>query len=294
MGEDDKPSVGWAVRASDGVTVKEVRDFGSLYARPTSRLVGRTLLLQESQPTGGILLRQYDIRTGQDLWSEALPSGFVQAKTEDPNLVAVFNQTEGKLRVFDLQQKKEILAGNMLTEHLVGVRDLTVLRDANFVYVAINGPGDGTAVGPVQSNLLSNTGLRSVPVNGELYAFDLKTGKTAWRNPALNQAISLEQFEDLPLILMTSRYNWRPKGSVGPVGNPQMHLVTARSVNKLNGKMIYDNDSNPDPSTRRNSKFPPLRQQYFHAVNANPHTGRIEFIGPELKIVHQMEPEGTK
>src|SRR5262249_22980459 len=110
MGDDDKPSVGRAVRASDGATVKEVRDFGALYGKPATRLIGRTLLVQETAPTGGILLRQYDIRTGQDLWSETLPSGYVQAKTEDPNLVAAYNAGEGKLRVFDLRQKKEVLA----------------------------------------------------------------------------------------------------------------------------------------------------------------------------------------
>ena len=43
-------------------------------------------------------------------------------------------------------------------------------------------------------------------VNGNIYAFDRGTYKLRWRAEGLHQMLVLEQFQDLPMLLLTARY----------------------------------------------------------------------------------------
>ena len=49
-------------------------------------------------------------------------------------------------------------------------------------------------LGGVQTNLMPGTGLRSLPINGELYCFEAATGKRKWHVPLVNQMLVLDHF----------------------------------------------------------------------------------------------------
>ncbi len=282
MSKDNTPSVTRALRASDGVLLKNVPDFTALYAKPTTRLHGRTLLVQETQPTGGVTVRQYDVRTGQDLWSETFPTGSYVTKSVDPNLVPVLNPADGKLRVFDLRTKKEVLTATLRPADLLGVQGVTVLADGTFFVVAVNGPSDPQG-GAAQSALLPNIGMKSVPVNGELYCFVAATGKLKWRNTTPNQTIVVDYFQDLPIVLLTSRYNKR----TAAVGNQFVNVTAVMSIEKQTGKWKYVNDSDPSSDHRT---WPQLRQgESFHSLVVDPRAGKVELTGTNVKIIHQLE-----
>jgi outer membrane protein assembly factor BamB/tetratricopeptide (TPR) repeat protein len=287
MDENNNPSTTRALRASDGVKVA-VPDFTTLYSKPTTRLFGRTLLVQETLPTGGVNVRHYDVRTGQDLWSETFPAGCTVTKSEDPNLVPVLNPGDGKLRVFDLRTKKEVLSATMNPADLAGSNLVTVLADGTYFIVAIHGPTDPQS-GGVQSGILPNTGIQSVPVNGMLYCFDGATGKRKWYNRCDNQMVVVDYFQDMPIVLMTSRYNKRSSGPAGPF----MNIVAVRSIEKSTGKIKYDNDSDPNPTERRT--FPSLPQgMNFHGLVVDSRSGKVELVGSAVKVIHTLEPVGTK
>ncbi len=281
----DVPSVTRALRASDGTLLKNVTDFANLYAKPTTKLIGRTLLVQEPQPTGGVIVRRYDVRTGKDLWSETFPTGSFVAKSEDPNLVPVLNPGDGKLRVFDVRTKKELLSVTLNPADLVGAQTVTVLSDGTFYVVAVNGPTDPQA-GAVQSCLLPNTGIQSVPVNGMLYCFAGATGKKKWHTRVENQMIVTDYFQDMPIILMASRYN---EHAFGPSGQ-FVNVIAVKSIDKLTGKLLYDNGSNNNSGKYKNA----LTNQNFHALIVDGRAGKIELIGTAAKVIHQLTPDGSK
>src|SRR5207253_3187630 len=68
-------------------------------------------------------------------------------------------------------------------------------------------PKDGT-----QGPYPNVAGLRSVLVNGKVYAFDRQTGKYNWYVPegdqmVVSQMLLLERFQDLPMMLFTAKFN---------------------------------------------------------------------------------------
>src|SRR5205085_1360672 len=94
--KDNSITNGRAVRGRDGTTLN-VRDFASEY-RHRQRLVGGRLFLSEHEPTGGMILRLYDIPGGKDVWKKVVPPSAVVLNVEDAEL-AGFVEPNGKLTV---------------------------------------------------------------------------------------------------------------------------------------------------------------------------------------------------
>jgi len=96
----------------------------------------------------------------------------------------------------------------------------------------------------------------------------------------------LDRFEDMPVLLFASRYN---RFGNGP-GRQVINVLAVRTINKTNGKLIYDNDS--DPGTQRLDKFRVLPAgMNFHQLNINPAEGKFEFVGYNMKLIHQVDVE---
>ena len=149
------------------------------------------------------------------------------------------------------------------------VQGVSILEDAKLFYLAFNGPADTQTYpwGGPYPNLLPNTGMRSLMVNGNIYAFDRGTYKLRWRAEGLHQMIVLEQFKDLPVLLMTARYQ---KATGGGPARGQIHGAAVRVIDKRTGKLLYDQDE------------PGLSQ--FYALHADLRAGRIDFISQNLKL----------
>ena len=146
-----------------------------------------------------------------------------------------------------------LLQGRITLQDVKGLQNPVLLHDSERFYVALNKPIDsGRIEKGVLYNNFSNT-TRCLPVNGWFLAVHRQDGKKevhgrevgwkkgdlAWHSymPVQNQLLVVDQFEQSPILLFTARYiEFRPNG-----GN--MWQSVTLSLNKTNGKMIYDSGS---------------------------------------------------
>jgi tetratricopeptide (TPR) repeat protein len=270
--DDNKPAGTRVLRAYDGVTVK-AKDFTTLYSARTS-VHGRSILTATDDATAGLTLRLYDIVKGEDAWKQVFPAGSVSMTSEDPNLAGVVEPT-GAVRVFDIEQRKEVMTTKLYeASHFEKPQAVYLLADPDNFYVAINGPQDpnvqnwgGLGAG-VLPNVATTSGLRSVPVNGYVTAFKRKTGAIQWFNKVENQQMIVSMADELPVLLFTGRYIHRS----APPANFQTIKYTARGYAKHNGKLWYENDNLP-------------QNMYFHTLTMDHRAGKVDFIGHNLKVV---------
>jgi hypothetical protein len=277
---------GRALRAHDGDPVS-APDFAALYQRRIA-IVGRNLLLSDNEPGAGMTLRLYDVLTGKDLWKKTFAPNSIVLKSEDPYLVgAVEPANDCKVTVVDLRTQKEVLVTRLLPNDVEKVQEMRLLADRNLFFVAINkqaepqrpmnGPVDGFWPNVVNS-------IRSVPVNGKVYAFERGTGKIRWWKDVAHQSLLLSQFQDIPVLLFAVRTNVNRMAGMGGMGgrgfNPGMMGGSVMSIDKWTGKLLYPlekefhNDGNP-----------------FYTLDVNPRNATVEFTRPNLKIVHYLETD---
>ncbi len=124
----------------------------------------------------------------------------------------------------------------------------------------------------VQSNLAPNLGLRTVPVNGTLIAFDRTGGEVSWYVMAKNQFLFLDSFRELPVVLLTAR---RQQFKNTELGRRWLPIVSLRSIEKRSGRSVFAQD---DPSKAAN----------FYALRFDPQAGVIDFVSPTLKVTHRL------
>jgi outer membrane protein assembly factor BamB len=265
------PTGSRAFRAYDGVTVR-VPDFTAAYAKRV-RLVGRNVLASEVDAKSQLKLRLYDVAAGKDLWSQSYPAGSLALSAVEGDFAGAV-EPNGRVHVTDLRTGKEVLNASMKAEHLAGVQQLHLLADSDSFFVACVKPTDGniTAFGGVRSNLMPGTGLRALPVNGEVYAFARPTGKLRWYVSMPDQMLVLDRFEELPVVLFTSTYQqWVINGAARHV----KQVTTAHSIEKRTGKRLYGNDNLPNG-------------MQFHTLHVDARAGVIDFTGYQLKITHHL------
>ncbi|HEY8504127.1 MAG TPA: PQQ-binding-like beta-propeller repeat protein, partial [Gemmataceae bacterium] len=269
---DGSPCPTRAVRARDGVSV-EVPDASALFANPRRRLavVGRRLLLADDPP-GKKVLRLYDLLTGKDVWRKELDGRTVLVRSDDPGLVG-FVTPAGEVTLLNVRTAREVFAArldaNKVTQHLDKVQEARLLQDAGRYYVCLNRPTEnGVGVTPWVTN-----GLRSLRVNGPVYCFDRFTGKRLWYTDEQfeNQAILLEQFEDLPVIIAAAQCTEANNG------NLRSQAVRIIALDKRTGAARYRKETAPGSQ--------------FYALVADPQRDEIELVRPDMRI--RFAPEGS-
>jgi outer membrane protein assembly factor BamB len=270
-------------RAYDGVSVK-APDFSAAYEQRL-RMVGRNILAVETDVrTNTPTLRLYDVLAGKDLWRQKFSPGAFVLKSEDPNLAGVVERG-GVVRVLDVRTQKEVLNARLDTKPGANdganfVKDgatVSLVSDPDFLYVAINNPVDAK-LAPWGVNPNLTAGLRSLPVNGRLYAFRRGAATRFWYTEAVNQFLLLTQFEELPVVVLTSRYQ---KGANNPFMRQIQQVVEAFVLVKHNGKVCYDNVPNVPPGT------------IFGALSMDQRTGKVELSGQQFKVVMTPTLGGT-
>lgn len=286
MGENGQASGTRVFRAYDGVNVK-VSDFSHLYEKRI-RLMGRHLLAADVSVKGVITLKIYDILAGKNLFEKEFPQGSVQMQSEDPRLAGVV-EPDGTCRVYDVMTQKEVLATNLRSQHddkainhakpAMEARSIHLLSDPDYLFVAINGKLDNNAVGPgdVGPNYRAGQGLRSVPVNGNVYCFDRSTAKRRWYAEAPNQHLIVTQFEELPVLFFSSRY----QELTGQFRNP-VQVTKGFALGKHNGKVWW--------MPKDNEKMNLEQGLYFHSITMDHRTGKVELIGDSKKITLTATP----
>jgi outer membrane protein assembly factor BamB/tetratricopeptide (TPR) repeat protein len=274
MGAGNSATATRAFRAYDGVTVR-VPEFANAYQNRV-RLVGRNILVRDTDAKGQMTLRIYDVLQGKDLWKQAFPAGAMLMDSEDPRLAGVALPS-GEVKVIDLATQKMVIDAKLDDPaHLDKAQSVALVADRDYVYVAINGPPDPNMVpwgGGVQPNIYTNYGMRALPVNGEVYSFKRSTGKRWWHVNMPSQFMILNQFQDSPVLLFTSRYQ---KWVGPPAARSQVQVYVAKAVVKHNGKMAYDNESLPYGMN-------------FHELSVDNRTGQVDFTGGQMKLTFSVE-----
>lgn len=283
MGEKDIAASTRAPCAYDGVTVK-VPDFADQYQKRI-RIDGNHLLWSDGEGKT-VTVQLYDIRAGKTLWKKDFSIGSVVMKSEDPDLVGAMDVT-GKFKVFSISQNKELLSGQLNIERKdkdgkpleSRPQAVYLLRDANYFFVMVNGPHDPSVVGSLATNLLTNVGLRALPVNGDVACYKLN-GQWVYNFPVQDQTLFLDQFAEMPMLLFTANYNksvgdanmaFRGRGGMGA-----NQVSTLKAFEKRTGKILCDEDFG---TTRQN----------FHSLVSEPANRRIELRGLSSRIVFPYE-----
>jgi hypothetical protein len=201
---------------------------------------------------------------------------------EQPHQGAVL-EPDGALTVLDLLSGRELLQ-TRVPDLKDGERPqgATLVEDRSQFYLAINGPREANMpwAGAVTA-FQPGTGPRCVPVNGKIYAFDRRTGKVLWATLDIpQQMLVVDQFRDLPILLLTSRNNRAVNGRFGFVGNGVSTALTV--VDKRTGKYLKDEHDLPN-----------TQQQQFHTFRADLREGKIELIGFNLKVTLTLQDRGA-
>jgi outer membrane protein assembly factor BamB/tetratricopeptide (TPR) repeat protein len=254
-------------RLYDGATVK-APDFHHLYdSERRIRLVGRDILVADKDKDA-TTLRLYDPLTGKDVWKQAFAPKSHVLRTEGGDLAGVV-EPNGQVRVIDLNTRKEVLNANskMDPKYLEKDATLTVLGDASHVYVVCDGPVEAGV--HVNTNLLPGTGLRGLNVNGQIYAFSSATGKKHWEVSAPATQLVLDQFQEMPMLLLTAQtMKQEPTGQM-------TQNSSLRVIEKRTGKLL--------------GPIPNLTNQQFHTLEVDARNGKIEFISPMEKITIALD-----
>jgi outer membrane protein assembly factor BamB len=272
--EDNRITSTKALRGRDGATA-DVADFGAAFLRRQKALGGR-LLVSENDPTGGLVLRLYDIPSGRDLWKKNLPPNAVVLKGEEPELAAVVDP-DGKLTVVDLQRRQEVFHAAVQPTHLDKVLGGWVLRDGKHYFAILNTAADANQnpnmnMGFNMQGPWSNVfALRAEAVNGMVYAFDRATANLSWYRNVRNQMLLLEQFPELPMLVFTAKYQ-KMMGNAPASFTP---VTETLSVDKRTGKLIYDH------STYSNS---PQSQGQFHGLQVDRQAGIVDLIAHHMRL----------
>jgi outer membrane protein assembly factor BamB/tetratricopeptide (TPR) repeat protein len=264
-----------AVRAQDGVSVA-VPDFGPLYQRRL-RVLGRQILLADTDSSEGVVLRLYDVLTGKDAWRRAFPAGSVVLKSEDPDLAGAID-ADGTVTVVSLHNRKEVLKAQMKSGDVAGVSEANLLADRDQFYVAPNKPAN------MNNNPWGGTwpavgfGLRSVQVNGAVYAFDRETGDLRWWSEVPDQMLVLNQFGDLPVVLFAAQHNKLVNNGANRF---PMRVMVVQSIVKRSGKLCFSHEYANDGNQ-------------FYALNTDLRAGTVELVKHNLKVQHYLEERTAK
>jgi outer membrane protein assembly factor BamB len=259
-----------AVRLADGTAVR-IPIGAAAYARRL-RVLGQRLLVCDDGPAGEMILRLYNILTGKDDWKQAFPSGSVVLSSPAPELLGVISP-EGVVAVVDLATRRDGPRLHIDARHRANVTAGCLLADAGQFYVGLQGHGEGSLSAMDGPNPYFR-GLISAPVNGMLYAFDRATGDLRWYSQAPSQAILLERFDELPVILCAavSTRQIVPGFAEG--------VLLVRSLDKKTGKLLFNRELH-------------TFAEPFGALRIDRREGTIDLINSMLTLRHKSIPVGS-
>jgi outer membrane protein assembly factor BamB len=268
----NNPHASRIFRSADGISVK-APDFSALFQKRL-HVFGRCLLLSESGTANTVTLRLYDPLTGQDLWKHAYPSRSLVARSEDPRFTGVV-EPDGNVHVIDLKTRKEVMTGKLAepAKDLLNVQTIHLLTDDKNFYFTCQAPMEGNNFN--RSGLLSNVntqlGMRTVLVNGMIYAFNRGSGEAEWYLHVKNQMLLLDQFQELPVVLLTARHQELRNHPNG--GQQWVQIVSAMSIEKRSGSVLFEDEKLKNATN-------------FWGVRVDARAGTVDFLSPNQKIAH--------
>jgi outer membrane protein assembly factor BamB/tetratricopeptide (TPR) repeat protein len=262
VGSDGAASPVRCYRAADGVEVNVPDSSAAFGSTKRAKFYGRKVLAFDDEP-GKKAVRMYDLFTGKDLWKKELGADGWQLRSEDDEFtgfvtvggdVVVLNVTDGK-EVFRAKLDPSKMAG-----HLDKVNEALLFADADRFFVMLNKPHEAAnARGGYQP--VFTPAVRSVRVNGHMYAFDRATGRRLWytEEQLEDQSLALEQFAELPIMLAANMYQ-----KFAANGNFEGQFMKFVALDKATGKLKFAKHG--------------LNQGQYYSIVSDPRTGTIEVL----------------
>ena len=284
---DGTPAGSKAVRALDGGLVTKA-DFSLAYKHRVLMSGSRILALlpqknADKNPNSVATpprLVVVDMNSGKEVLSRELALGTRAAITELGGFAGLIG-LQGEVEIVSLPDGKTLHKVTVEPSH-VEKTAIHLVADANRIYLIPNKPTE-QLMGGVQSNFMGQLMLKLLPTNGEVYAFEQLTGKLAWRNTLVNQLMILDRFEELPMVLFTSRFN-----RLVNIQNARSVVATVglKSYDKRTGKLIVDKDFGQ-------------QAQPFHGFVVDLRLGRLDLMDYQNRISFLWGPglalgEGAK
>ena len=249
-------------RAADGVEVP-LPDSSAVFTNvKKADFYGRKILVaDDGDPKKSV--RLYDLVSGKDLWKHDLPGegGWV-VKCDDPNY-AGYVSAAGDIAVFAVEDGKEVFRAKVdeakKVDQLAKVTEAVLFADGERFFVALNKPHENNM--RFGYNPVFGQSIRSVRVNGVMYAFDRKTGRKLWNTAEQleDMNVALDQFADLPLIFAAA--NQMKMNANGGLEGQQQRFA---AIDKVSGKLKFHRTG-------------AMGNQYS-AILPDPKTGNIEVI----------------
>ncbi len=158
------------------------------------------------------------------MWKQAFAPKSIVLQGDEGDLAGVI-EPDGQVHVVDLATRKEVLTAKSKMDPKFLDKDATytVLGDALDVYVVPDAAP--AAMTKFNTNLMPGTGLRGLNANGMIYAFKRSNGEHHWLFAAANVQLVLDQFEEMPMLLLTGQTQKYVNNGFQPAGPPSTSLI---------------------------------------------------------------------
>ena len=258
-------------RAVDGMPVEGAPDATpALEAAKSFQILGSTALLIEGSADQPRILRLYDLATGKDIWKKQYDAKAIPIKTLGSEWCG-FIKPNGEAEVIEVRTVRvaatlKIDEKNLETD-LKPCLAAQLFADADRFYLILDRDPDRPSTNGTRRQPVYNSSIRTHSINGRCYAFERTTGKRLWSfgdglGLLENQLLILEQFADLPVIIVAGPV----QNQSGQPAYPVLVLEKARGRLILNRNVRYDGN-------------------FFQNVNVNMKNGTIELNRYDVRIL---------
>jgi hypothetical protein len=281
LSKEISPTATHAFRLSDGMKVS-VKDCTDRLSRRGTLVAGR-VLWSEAAPGKEVTLGAYDVLTGKDVWTRSYPAGCRVLESHSPGYLGVLDP-ESRVSIVAADSGAE-LANTVVRDVEFERQESVALRfdkltsayllaDTHRFYVICNEPNHPEVV-RVKPNIEGGIRARSLPVNGFVFAIDRESKARVWIKAEKNQMLLLDHFAEMPLLLLSSRYDrqWRQ--------SDRDTVAYVRATDKKSGRLLWDD-----------AYFRGLRGAPLHTLRYNPESGRVDLESAERKLI--FEPRDKK
>lgn len=273
-------------RSADGVEVTVPDSSAAFNSIRKARFFGRRVLAADDQDAKKSV-RLYDLYTGKDVWKVEVPADGWVVRCDNPNYTG-YATAAGDMVVLSIDDGKEVFRGKMdeskKAAQTAKINDALLLVDSERFYFVLSRPSEGN--NRFGYNPIFAQGIRSVKVNGPMYAFDRASGKRLWHTAEQfeDMQIITDNMSELPIIIAgTAQQKFNANGNFE---GPSQRLV---AIDKATGKAKFNRTS-------------PQQQQYYALLFdakqgiielVNYSGNRVRFSPDDGKPLGMSAPEGT-
>jgi outer membrane protein assembly factor BamB len=273
LNEEGTPTATHAFRLDTGAIVV-IKDFLNRLSNQ-GKLVGGRVLWSEAAPGKKVMLVAYDVLSGKEVWTRSYPVGSRVIESHSQGYLGVLD-SDKRVSIVAADRGAEVLGTDLKDAEFEKLKSVYLLADAHLFYVICNESDEFDVLPPgPKVNVEGGIPQRALPVNGLVFAIDRSSTMRAWVRDEKHQMLLLHRFEELPFLLVASRYERR----IDRVRSVPMTGVQA--TDKRTGRLLWD-----DEMYRSRSTAP------FHTLRYDPMSGRIAVQSEERELT--FEPKDKK